>query len=221
VTPQSEAEAVDFKPFFDLIIGVLFIFLILIAAQIFFTQWAPTHDQTRNWEAEISRFFEKLAGGLRQVGLTASVDSENRTISVLLEELVGAASDGGPRILNEPTTAFGRVLDAHLGCVSRVDTHRTDCPDLRLELRQVHGEVRVNGLPAKMRLPQDRYARLVAIELTAGIFRGTPQLLGFTGSNGRSVIDVASAIAAAPKHEGLKGDVALRFTFDPPRGIAQ
>ena len=35
----DDLDGVDFKPFFDMVVGVLFILLILIAAQLFFSQF--------------------------------------------------------------------------------------------------------------------------------------------------------------------------------------
>jgi hypothetical protein len=184
----------------------------------FFTQWAPTRDETRNWESEISAFLEELAGALRQAGIAASLETQNRIIAIPLGVVISAADGGRPRALTEPATAFGRILDAHISCISRADRPRTACPSFRLlDLRHVQGEVRLSALPGGTELAQDRYARLVAIELAAGLFGQTPQLLGLTGSDGRPVIDIASAIAAAPTRDGLRGDVALRFAFDPPQ----
>jgi hypothetical protein len=218
---QSEAEGVDFKPFFDLIIGILFIFLILIAAQIFFTQWAPTRDETRNWQSEVAAFLEALADALRQVGMTASVDIGKTTIAVPLRELVAAERDARPRVVTAPAAAFGRVLDRHLTCVTRSAPADASCPGFRfLKLRHVEGQVRLTSMPAGTELAQDRYAKLVAIELSAGVYGSTSHLLGFTGSNGTSVIDITSVIAAAPRHDVLDGDVALRFAFEPPPGTA-
>jgi hypothetical protein len=216
---QSDAEGVDFKPFFDLIIGVLFIFLILIAAQMFFTQWAPIREEARSWQNDTSAFLEELAGALRRVGITSSVDTNTTTLAVPLRELVAAPRDGRPRILTGPAADFGRVLDAHLSCVARPVPPQATCPAVPLlELRHVVGEVRLTAMPSGTELAQDRYAKLVAIELAAGIFHATPHLLALTGSNGASIIDVSSVIAAVPGRDGLEGDVVLRFRFEPPRG---
>ena len=68
MTPQSDADDTDLKPFLDMLVGIVFIMLILVAAQMFFTQWGPTEETaererrqqiTLQREREIAAFLDE------------------------------------------------------------------------------------------------------------------------------------------------------------------
>src|SRR3954452_2308857 len=88
----GDLDGIDFKPFFDMVVGVLFVLLILISAQMFFSQWGAAHDPAkqdaeaaaRAWEQEQRLFLKDLAERLRAEGFDVSVDDVDRSIAVPL-----------------------------------------------------------------------------------------------------------------------------------------
>ena len=75
----DDLDGVDFKPFFDMVVGVLFILLILIAAQLFFSQFqdqsenAAQENIEREWREEVSGFFDRFQRGLGERGIAARI----------------------------------------------------------------------------------------------------------------------------------------------------
>src|SRR3954453_11548216 len=104
VTPQSETEAIDFKPFFDMIVGILFILLIFIAAQLFFTQWddPEARERTRQlayqWEQQATRLLEDIAENLRRGGVSAQVNTTAQSVTVALKDLLSVSGNGSLRV---------------------------------------------------------------------------------------------------------------------------
>src|SRR5438045_2732124 len=94
--PGELDDAIDFKPFFDMIVGILFVLLILVAAQMFFTQWGASDERTPQekaqqvrleWEREITAFLTDAAERLRARGLQPTIDQVDRTLAVPLADV--------------------------------------------------------------------------------------------------------------------------------------
>ncbi len=86
-------DAIDFKPFFDMVVGVLFILLILVSAQLFFSQWqnaaSPAETAAREAEAkrlradaDVAAFIDELVEALRAAGFSPAVDRLGRSVSI-------------------------------------------------------------------------------------------------------------------------------------------
>src|SRR5665213_2788398 len=103
--PASDLDGIDFKPFFDMVVGVLFVLLILIGALLFFqsaqsdvtAKQAQSEAQARQraeeertrqeWRTERAALLSFLADHLREHGVEASVDLANASIAIPLDAM--------------------------------------------------------------------------------------------------------------------------------------
>jgi Tfp pilus assembly protein PilW len=215
---RSEEEAIDFKPFFDLVVGVLFILLILVAAQIFFSQWAPETAAHQNaareaerrrtaLELDASAFLDDLARRLASRGFTPAVDRLNLGLSVPAGELLTS----GGRTNRDAAARFATALKEQMSCLSPEIDRAPDCRPAgigrlarvipRLSLAQAGAD----GTP-------DPQMRITALELAAAAFTAAPQLLAVRSPAGSlvmgSAIEVETGGAGPPG-----GRMELRVTF--------
>jgi hypothetical protein len=218
---ESDADAVDFKPFFDMIVGVLFIVLILISAQMFFAQRAvqeasATEPQRRalRRQSQIDLFLTHVADRMRTRGLSVQVDHIRSVIAGPLPELRGGHL-GAPRFDEALIRGLGEELSAGLQCVGPSPTE-LNCPALDLlKLGAVHADVVVAGLSPDARLSPDRYAQLVGVLFSAAILSGTPELLAVTGAGGVPAVRFGSATEIAqPQITTAHGAFRLLFLFE-------
>ncbi|MCC7348080.1 MAG: hypothetical protein IT538_11835 [Variibacter sp.] len=218
-------EAIDFKPFFDMIIGILFILLILISAQLFFSQWkdAPSKAELEAraaearrlaLEADIERFLQELKAALTQAGFSPAIDRVSRSVSLPLDELVHSA--GAARRPDADALArLGRVLQRSLDCVAAappvgcaVSLVRISRMDTRLSL--------ANAGPAGTPEPS---SRVLGLTLAAALFSTTPGLLLVSGSAGAPAVQTMVRVdAASPAAEQAAGRVILDFLLVGPDG---
>jgi hypothetical protein len=223
VTPQSDSDAIDFKPFFDMIVGILFILLIFIAAQLFFTQWGDpaARERTRQtayeWEQQAKSLLEDVAEQLRRRGVSAQVNTTAQSVTVPLPELLAPSGNGAVRI-DPRSEAVGKVLADRLGCIPGQRTVIPEgCADLNLlHLSGIRGEARVNGTPEGTALTGERYAYYLATLLSAEFLRGAPELAGVSGSGGSPALRIVGTSRDAAERTALGGDLELTFSFEPP-----
>jgi hypothetical protein len=210
---QRGDDAIDFKPFFDMVVGVLFILLILVSAQLFFSQWqnaaSPAEVAAREAEArrlradaDAAAFMEELTEALRAAGFSPAVDRLGRSVSIPANEVMkGEATDP------EALSRFSPALLAVLRCVA-TPSRPASCRSgtavrlARMDLRALlQGEA--GGTPGSRQ-------RLAGLEIAAGLFGAAPDLLGLTGPGGVPVtqgVARVEMIAGAPR-------LALDFAFD-------
>lgn len=224
-------DGIDFKPFFDMIVGVLFVLLILVAAQMFFSQWEGKALSAREratqarleWAREINSLLEFTAQRLRAAGLAAIVDRGDVAVVVELDGTLAVAAERGPTIDQTRAGALAQAVAETLGCLLR-QSRPLECPDLkRLRLGQLRIETRLSVAAPIGSLPADRYANLASHLLHAAMLQEVPQLLALTGSAGGPALQPASSIVylptqspGSPASHGSAGDLALRFSFDTP-----
>ena len=223
----DDLDGVDFKPFFDMVVGVLFIRLILIAAQLFFSQFqdqsesAARENIKREWREEVSGFLDRFQRGLGERGMAARIDREHIALAMPLSAFAGAGDDGFPRIASGPMLALGRALGESMGCVGKTAGKSADCPAQHLlHGDQVRIKLRHSATPERPGLPQERYGRLLESLFGAALLRATPDLLRQSGSDCAIALHIASSISAAvadPAAPGaLGGDLIVNFKFVPP-----
>lgn len=216
----SVEDDIDFKPFFDMVVGILFILLILISAQIFFAQHvgddASQEAERRAIERErqTTAFLEDLTARLRAAGLDARLDRQRRAVSMPLGRIVTVAGNGIPQFADAPLAAIGGILAERLGCL--VPVARTTCPDVDLlNLGAAEAELRLTGMPERTPVPQDRYAQFATTLLSAALLRTRPELLALTSSAGTPALRFSSATQAAAGQSGPAGDLSFVFVFQP------
>jgi hypothetical protein len=186
--PYATRDEFDFKPFFDLIVGMLFILLIMISAQLFFTQWdRPSSDiESRRTaelrEAETAQILGRMAERLEQAGYPSTVNRDARNISVSLPLLDGTL----PIVLPAAATTLGKAAHTILGCAVAHGKPPGECP--------AYGYVVLTGIGLGLSLPShvpgtDDLSRAGALALAADLVRQTPALLLMKTSDGRSVFE--------------------------------
>lgn len=226
MTPPSDLDAIDFKPFFDMVVGVLFVLLILVAAQMFFIQWAgspqemPAREKTEQaalaWEKDITELLEDIAARLHQNKLDVTIDRVRRSLSIPFAAIAEPKHDQAPRI----TAASGKlseVLAGRLRCLpSQTGPKSADCPAVSsLRLGRLEVEARIGEVPEGVRLPADHYASLVSTLLGAALLQDSAELLAITGTGGIPALHMKSSVLG-PSSLQSGGDVAIHFVFEQP-----
>jgi hypothetical protein len=227
MAPANDLDGIDFRPFFDMVVGIIFVLLILVGALIFFQQAAQEESAAtaaqklaHDWREQEAAFLNWLTGHLHDHGIAAQVDLANTTIVIPLADLARLAPGGLPEIIDAPTNDLGRALAADLGCVAASRSSALECaPFGLLRLNEAVVQVRAGSLAAGAALPPDRFAHLLASLLGAAILKGAPDLLALSNASGGIVMRTTSATMAAGADAAgatIRGDLAMAFDFTPP-----
>ncbi|MBV9218086.1 MAG: hypothetical protein JO366_06440 [Methylobacteriaceae bacterium] len=223
--PARDIDSIDFRPFFDMVVGVLFVLLILIGALMFFEQVqhsesAAGEEQQRKheWQIEKADFLAWLAGHLREGEIDPQVDLANSAVVIPADKVLDLGADGLPDVLDRPANKLGRILALDLACVAAAENRGGSCPSFRLlRLNEAVAEVRTGTLPSRTPLPRERFAHLAASLLAAKVLKGSPDLLKLSGSYGEMIFKVTSALGVqAPVTSPIGGEIALKFNFVAP-----
>jgi hypothetical protein len=218
----ADAEEIDFKPFFDMVVGILFILLILISAQIFFAQHvvddASQEAERRALERErqSTAFLEDLATRLRGDGFDARVDRHRRAVALSTTPLMSATPAGTPQFAEGASVTLGKILSERLPCVAATSPARTTCPDTDLlKLGSLEAELRLTALPERTPVPQERYAQLATTLFSAALLRAQPDLLAFTNAGGVPALRFSGMNQPDAPQASLAGALNLIFVFQP------
>jgi hypothetical protein len=214
----NEDEVIDFKPFFDLVVGILFILLILVASQLFFSRWKDTPSpqdaaaQAREQRrvatlADIDTFLDGLSNALGKAGFTPALDRVGRRIIIPSSEVLKAQAGASTRL--------GRTLLAQLHCVDGSSgPARAGCAG--------KGVARIAAVKARLQLPGQPGAatpappaRVAGLTLSASLFSATPDLLAVTSPGGGPAVSPEITVTALPAttQPAPEGDFTLQFTF--------
>jgi len=223
--PADDLEGGDFKPFFDMAVGILFVLLILIGSLLFFQTAArdqPTADEkqqrTAEWRKELAAFLALLADDLRARGLDAAIDADRTALVLPLDAIAALDRDGFPQILPRQTSDLGQVLAADLACVGNAADRTGRCAPFRLlNLTGATAELRIGAVSAPG-LPPERLGSLLDSEFAATLFRSVPDLLRLSGSDSGTLLKtVGTAGTAVPSKPGvIAGDVEIVLNIAAP-----
>jgi hypothetical protein len=206
--PSQTNDDFDFKPFFDLIVGILFILLIMISSQLFFTQWekaVPELEKARLSElreSEITLLLDKLAARLDKDGLQASVNRPAQIVQVILP-LAPDAPAGLARAERAAVKLLGNALAEVLGCAARATNILHSC--------QRYEHVSLLGIDLGVAAPAS--SSEVSIFLAADLLENAPTLITMRSAAGRPLLSstvvqpIAEAVAA-------KGTVQLSIKLN-------
>lgn len=223
---DKEEGSTDFKPFFDMIVGVLFILLILVAAQIFFTQ--QSQDSAEQQAAaqqrralialEAGNFLDDMATRLKTAGFDPAIDRLNRTISVPVHQLMQrAGSPSTPAFDRDAIRKLADVAHETLSCVSLGVEQARTCRSF--------GPLKLSSVAPRLSLEQtvagatpEPASRIAALELATALFASRPGLLQLAAPGGtpafRTAVEVSS-VAKASSDGGQQpaGRFDLLFLF--------
>ena len=219
---SSDLDGVDFRPFFDMMVGVLFVLLILIGALIFFQRTedgvtgSPEPSELKRWRLQRDRFLERLAGDLGVRGLTARADT---AASAVLVSLDGVAKLDGPDLPGPRGPAVSDLAGAlapAVGCVTDDRTPGPACADTDLlSLGALSIQVRLGATQPSAALPRDRAARFLAAALSNALYAKAPSLLRASDRSGGPAVGFEDGTVGNGR-DGTPGDLALVFGFDRP-----
>ena len=223
MSPSRELDGVDFRPFFDMVVGILFVLLILIGALIFFQQTqdgvegAAAHSQQRRWRQQRDFFLQRLVANLQTKGLPASADTAAGAVLMPLDGLSEARMSGGlPELKATVVAGLAGALAPAIGCVSVPRASVSSCPDSDLlSLDGLTMQVRVGAVLPDAALPRDRAARFLAASLAEALYSSAPDLLRASDRRGAAVIGFDSGTLGNGQTGG-SGDLELVFGFAPP-----
>ncbi len=227
LTMQSadDLDGIDFKPFFDMVVGILFVLLILIGALLFFqtaanTPPAPSEDQRMSeWRMEMAAFLDLVAGDLQARGLDTKVDTDRTTIVIPLGMIAELDADGLPSVMAKPAKDIGEVLASDLGCVTVASRRTGRCADFRLLTpSRTIAELRLGAIDTPAGLSPTRLLTLLQSQFAAMLYKSTPDLLRLSGIDGGALMEARGTLgtAKAVRLGAVSGDFALRFDFTPP-----
>ncbi|MBL8581330.1 MAG: hypothetical protein JNL61_03750 [Rhizobiaceae bacterium] len=228
-----------FVPMVDLLAGVVFLLVIMLAASVLVSR--PDFGKAQSMQTELRRIaaeletaraaehllldprrqadrdrrllLERLAGRLAGRGYQLSVDAERGTVAV---EARDAFRDGA--IALEPAgqalaAAVGDALAAELPCLAVPATNADGCAgygDARLET------VEVLASPSRMTMPAGgavSTARALSLQLLSSVAAAHPALVALAGERGVPLMTYGEGASGAA--EGPEG-LVLRFQMALP-----
>ena len=209
---ESEDIELDFRPFFDLAMGVLFVLLILLASQFFIARVMDATDtqaqsaqrlleRRHQADLETKAFFDYAERTARDAGIALSIDRSEGRLSVEMTE----RDDAGQ---------FSRVasfLYKIFGCAAGLTG--SDCPvyeAIRLEEVDIDGSSAPAAVPVG--LSADAEARLRASLSFAQLLTSFPQLLTLRSTAGSLLVrQAATTSGLGPRRSAsLSIHVAIR-----------
>lgn len=212
-----DEEPFDFKPFFDMIVGVLFVLLILIAAQMFFARHEVEMDRASEARAaaaaadalhavESKALLDRIAAALSARGLTPLIAYDRRMVSApwpRQEQAVIAAQ-------------VAQVLMETAACAALATAGSEGCPAYKaLRLERLSLEI---TSASRTTDPEADVARQ-ALDFAASMFAAHPELLRMRSTGGGFVLPATSVVGVA-KSGGSPASVmsSLSITLDLSRG---
>ena len=223
----DELEGVDFRPFFDMIVGILFVLLILIGALIFFQQSQAQTDATmQSRQDELRRrrqadeFLDGIAIALASRGIPAQADYAAGAVLVPLSAVAEADAPGFvPFPREEALAALGAAMIGPVGCVSFPRRPSPACPEPDLlDLVSMQVETRMGHLPAGAAITQGEASRLTGALVASGLLNRSLPLLRATEAEGGRLLSFGSGLSTADPSATapLAGEIAIGFTFSSP-----
>ncbi len=212
---DTEEEPFDFKPFFDMVVGVLFILIILVAAQIFFARQDAADDAARAArqtaeqrlrlaETEIAEFLRRQAAALASRGFETTVQRNSQMLVLRLDPVRLAAAPEG----------VAEALLAEAGCVAESHHQREGCARYD-HIRLQHVEMILETATALGVEPEAEAVRS-AVNFAAGLARAGADLLALKAVDGRMILSPhlvsgrARPIATPPEGQTF---LQLRFVL--------
>jgi hypothetical protein len=221
VMRTDNSDGTDFKPFFDLVVGVLFILLILISAQLFFSQWdQPTRNEAAanesfRWDEEARQFLQDVNTKLTAEGFATGVDIARRSVAFQIADILDASGSPGT-LRQDRVRALAAAAVVTARCLEPSSAQVAACPTyMQLGRGRLLTAVWLESgsLPE---LGSEETARFLSLRLLGALTSAQPQLLTLKGADGAPYFQTAPDPRLSPRArpDGLpRGIVELRFEF--------
>jgi hypothetical protein len=221
MTPQG-SDSIDFKPFFDMVVGILFILLILIAAQLFFSRFESDSPEAQAQQKRAARaaeqelFLNGVAIALTKAGFPANVDRAGNRITVPLAALSIPESKVSPISPwrapdSASTTRFSAVLSGIMACAG-LDLTAVCTRHYDVSLTQADFVLNLGGL-ASGQTPSPQ-AQVLGMQMEAALFAPAPQILNWNGAFGTALF--SRTVAIMPVAGSTESStLAVEFVYAP------
>lgn len=222
---RDHSDGIDFKPFFDLVVGLLFILLILISAQLFFSQWAPpdnskpVNNEAFVWDDEASIFLGDAQGRLNAAGFSTGIDPLRRSVAFQLSDIL--ESNGSHHgIRADRIVSLAKMLQETGLCLDLpvAQPSPLSCPSYtQLKRGRVLTALWLESGNMQELSPEES-ARLLSLQVISGIIYAEPELLKLRGSDAAPYVqltpDARVKQSKLPWAAGNPaGIVEIRFEF--------
>lgn len=218
---EPTSDTIDFKPFFDMVVGILFILLILIAAQLFFTRFETDSPEAQAQQkramrlAEQELFLNSVAANLTKSGFVPVVDRVANRVSIPLVSISAMTTPDQTSIWSAPDQSkvarFAQNVFDATACTSlaldRICARRFD-----LSFAQIGFDLTLGGLKAGV--TPEPSAQILALQLSAAVFAVMPNALAWNGYQGTALFGRTVTITPATFVAGAS-TLAVEFTFAP------
>jgi hypothetical protein len=217
---DQSSDTIDFKPFFDMVVGILFILLILIAAQLFFTRFETDSPEAQAQQKRAARLVEQelflisVADTLRKSGFAPVVDRVGNSVSIPLSSVTWpqtTASAQWPLPNQDRVAAYAQQLTGAMNCTAlnqiSICAKRFD-----VNFAAARFELNLGGQPAGA--TPNPQAQVLAMQMGAAIFGATPDALALNGYQGTALFPSFVKVTPAtvlPEASAL----VVEFTFAP------
>jgi hypothetical protein len=228
---EDADESLDFKPYFDMVVGILFLLLIIISAQLFFTRYGDAAQQAevesarrtelmRRWSADIDAFLSNLAQSMTERGIPATADQPGRRILVPMERLLATAQPSGGLEPEKTSIAIATSqLFAAVACASPQSGIRLsglNCPQSTLRLETFGIDVLMIGPSPRQDLAPDRFAAAAAAVIRGAFSATEPRLFRFVDASGNSAMTSGSEVFSVHPGALPQALLQMRFRFASP-----
>lgn len=221
MTPQG-SDSIDFKPFFDMVVGILFILLILIAAQLFFSRFESDSPEAQLQQKRAARaaeqelFLKDVTNALTKAGYPAILDRAGNRITVPLAELSLPQAKTSPITPWQPpdfasTTRFTSVLTGIMACTG-LDMAVVCTRNYDVSLTHTDFVLNLGGL-ASGQTPSPQ-AQILGMQMEAALFAPAPQILNWNGAYGTALFSRTVAIVPV-KGPAESSTIAVEFVYLP------
>jgi hypothetical protein len=213
---ESDEEPFDFKPFFDMIVGVLFVLLILIAAQMFFARHEVEVDRASEARtaasaadalhaAETKALLDRIATELTVRGFQPVVTYDRRLVSADLP----ASSE------TEAAATLAAALMKTAACAAPDTAGHPGCPAYStLRLERLSLELGTASSVAEAEADAVRRA----LQFSAAMVGAHPELLRMRATSGGFVLPPSGAVGVArPAGAGAAGAPHIAITLELSR----
>jgi hypothetical protein len=217
---RDHSDGIDFKPFFDLVVGLLFILLILISAQLFFSQWAPpdklqpAKSEAFLWDEEATAFLRDAQNRLNAGGFSTGIDPLRRSVAFQLSDIL-EGNGTLQAIRADRIASLARMLQETGLCLdpSVVQNTLLSCPGYtQLKRGRVLTTLWLESGNLSGLSPEES-ARMISLQVISGLINAEPALLKFRGT------DAAPYVHITPDSRVRQSQ--LRWVGGSPAGIVE
>lgn len=225
---EQSDDNIDFKPYFDMVIGILFLLLIIISAQLFFTRYddqaleseverARREQLMQDWTHQIEEFLTRTAANISAGGVDATPDPQGRRILIRASQLVSwaAAGTGEARTMAGAVAQTAAALRQAANCATPAAP--SGCPPRGLlALDGFSLDTLVIGTSPRQDQAPDSHAAAAAAVLVGAFGAAEPSLFDIRDHTGRPALTSFSEALPLPLGQVAETLLQVRFRFRPP-----